>query len=368
MTKSPAQRARPALLEHDYEVTPGEYLRAELSTRGVSQADLAVRAGVSAKHLNQVVQDVVPLSPDTALRLERALGISADLLAQLDASQQAKKGRNKAEAKLSDYKAWFAEFSLPTLLEHHVVTAKATVEHQIEELLAFFGVAEPSGYEKMYAESLQSFRRAQHLNINAHATAIWLRLAERKAETLALAPYVKIDFAALLTELPSLTLQPLAQSFPLLQQRCSEVGVAVVYTPSLAGTRASAAVRWLGPERPVIALTGRGRYEDSAWFSFFHESGHVIHHPKRKSVIEFEGDDDGDGAETLANNFAKKTLLRGRVKELSTVTTAAEVKALAEDLDIHPGIPAGIRAYELGNEGFRRFAKLRRKLDDASLA
>lgn len=368
MTKSPAQRARPALLEHDYEVTPGEYLRAELSTRGVSQADLAVRAGVSAKHLNQVVQDVVPLSPDTALRLERALGISADLLAQLDASQQAKKGRNKAEAKLSDYKAWFAEFSLPMLLEHHVVTAKATVEHQIEELLAFFGVAEPSGYEKMYAESLQSFRRAQHLNINAHATAIWLRLAERKAETLALAPYVKIDFAALLTELPSLTLQPLAQSFPVLQQRCSEVGVAVVYTPSLAGTRASAAVRWLGPERPVIALTGRGRYEDSVWFSFFHESGHVIHHPKRKSVIEFEGDDDGDGAETLANNYAKKTLLRGRVKELSTVTTAAEVKALAEDLDIHPGIPAGIRAYELGNEGFRRFAKLRRKLDDASLA
>lgn len=368
MTNTSVQPARPAPLEHDYEVTPGEYIRAELSTRGISQADLAVRAGVSAKHLNQVVKDVVPLSPDTALRLERALGISADLLAQLDASRQAKKGRTKADAKLSDYKTWFAGFSLPLLIAHHVVTAKATVEHQIEELLAFFGVAEPSGYEKMYAESLQSFRRAQHLNIDAQATAVWLRLAERKAEALDLAPYVKNDFGALLTELPTLTLEPLAKAFQLLQQRCSEVGVAVVYTPSLTGTRASAAVRWLGPERPVIVLTGRGRYEDSVWFSFFHESGHVLHHPKRKSVIEFEGDDDGDGAETLANNFAKKTLLSGRVKELSTLTTAAEVKVLAEDLGIHPGIPGGIRAYELGNEGFRTFAKLRRKLDDAALA
>lgn len=56
------------------------------------------------------------------------------------------------------------------------------------------------------------------------------------------------------------------------------------------------------------------------------------------------------------------------MKELSIITTAAEVKVLAEDLGIHSGIPAGIRAYELGNEGFRNFAKLRRKLDDASLA
>lgn len=367
MTNIQVQPGKPAPLEHDYEVTPGEYLRAELNIRGISQADLAVRAGVSAKHLNQVVQDVVPLSTDTALRLERALGISANLLTQLDASHQAKKGRDKAEAKLSDYKAWFAEFSLPVLIAHKVITAKTTVEHQIGELLAFFAVAEPSGYEKMYAESLQSFRRAQHLNVDPQATSVWLRLAERKAEELDLAAYSKTDFAELLDELPGLTLESLAESFPVLQERCAEVGVAVVYTPSVTGTRASAAVRWLGPERPIVALTGRGRYEDSVWFSFFHESGHVLLHPKRKSLIEFEGDDDGDGAESQANNFAKNVLLSGRARELSTLNTAAEVKAFAADVGIHPGIPGGIRAYEIGNEGFRTFAKLRRKLDDSEL-
>ncbi len=367
MTDIHVQPGKPTILDHNYEVTPGEYLRAELSIRGISQADLAVRAGVSAKHLNQIVQDVVPLSTDTALRLERALGISANLLTQLDASHQAKKGRSKAESKLSDFHSWFSKFSLALLIDHKIVTAKATLEQQIGELLTFFAVAEPSGYERMYSDSLQSFRRAQHLNVDPQATSVWLRLAERRAEGLDLATYSKSEFTKLLSVLPGLTLEPFADSFPLLQLRCAQVGVAVVCTPSLTGTRASAAVRWMGPERPVIALTGRGKYEDSVWFSFFHESGHVILHSKRKSLVEFEHTDDTDGAETQANNFAKSTLLRGRTGELSTLTTPSEVRAFAADLGIHPGVPGGIRAYEIGNRGFQALSKLRRKLDDSEL-
>ena len=141
----------------------------------------------------------------------------------------------------------------------------------------------------------------------------------------------------------------------------------MVYTPSIDGTRASAAVRWLGPDRPVIALTDRGKYEDSLWFSFFHESGHVVVHPKRKSVVELEGSDDLDGAETQANNFAKTTLLRGRQKELRTLSTREQVTAFAADLGIHPGIAATIRAYDLDQEAWRLASQLRRRLEGTTL-
>ncbi|TDO58218.1 HTH-type transcriptional regulator/antitoxin HigA [Kribbella sp. VKM Ac-2571] len=360
--------ATPQPLEHDYGVTPGELLRLEIRARGLSQADLAARAGVSAKHLNQVVQDAVPLSADTALRLERALGIPAVILTQADAINQANKQRAKAHAALTEHRTWFAEFPRNVLLQHHIITAGSAIETQIEELLEFFGVAEPKAYDTVYADTVLSFRRAQQWSANPHATSLWLRLAERKADGLDVAPYDKARFSALLTELPTLTVAPLKESFQVLQTRCAGAGVAVVYTPSIEGTRASAAVRWLGPERPLIALTDRGKYEDSLWFSFFHESGHIVLHPRRKSVIELEGADDEDGGETAANNFAKTTILQGRIRQLIKLESREEVVAFAAEVGIHPGLAAAIRAYDVDESAaWRLAAKVRRKLDDSAM-
>ncbi len=90
-------------------------------------------------------------------------------------------------------------------------------------------------------------------------------------------------------------------------------------------------------------------------------------HPRRKSVIEFDGDDDEDGAETQVNNFARATLLRGRQRELSKLATREQIQKFAADLHVHAGIPASIRVYEIGPEGWRTFAKLRRRFDDSML-
>ena len=119
----------------------------------------------------------------------------------------------------------------------------------------------------------------------------------------------------LLGNLLHLTMLPIADAFPLLQDRSREqelrasstrIETAPALRPQCAG--------WGKP--PVIALTERGKHEDSLWFSFFHEAGHIVLHPRRKSLIELEGADDDDGAESDANNFAKKTIFRGRQRQL----------------------------------------------------
>lgn len=171
-------------------------------------------------------------------------------------------GRRRVRQRLTEYRSWFDEFPLADLISLSIVTGPATVEDQIEQLLEFFGVADPSSYRSVYAKTAQSFRRAQHLSVNPQATAVWLRLAERQAENVSVSAYNKLESIGLLKELPRLTLDPISESFPVLKARCADVGVAVVYTESMAGTRASAAVRWLGPDRPIIALTSRGKHED----------------------------------------------------------------------------------------------------------
>ena len=58
---------------------PGEMLLEEfLKPLGISQSEFAVRLGVSFPRLNEIIRGKRGVSPDTALRLARVLGMSAD--------------------------------------------------------------------------------------------------------------------------------------------------------------------------------------------------------------------------------------------------------------------------------------------------
>jgi len=57
--------------EPDSAVAPGETLLENIESPSMSQAELAVRAGLSAKTVNQIVQGKAPITPETAIRLER---------------------------------------------------------------------------------------------------------------------------------------------------------------------------------------------------------------------------------------------------------------------------------------------------------
>ncbi len=58
---------------------PGEMLLEEfLKPLGISQSAFAIRLGVSFPRLNEIVRGKRAVTPDTALRLARVLGMSAD--------------------------------------------------------------------------------------------------------------------------------------------------------------------------------------------------------------------------------------------------------------------------------------------------
>lgn len=57
---------------------PGEMLLEEfLKPLGISQAVLAARIGVTTQRINEIVKGKRGVTPDTALRLERAFGMEA---------------------------------------------------------------------------------------------------------------------------------------------------------------------------------------------------------------------------------------------------------------------------------------------------
>jgi len=66
-------------------IHPGEVLKDEIEYRGISQGKLAAQMGISYKMLNHILNEHRPVSIQTALLFEAALGIPADSLIRLQA-------------------------------------------------------------------------------------------------------------------------------------------------------------------------------------------------------------------------------------------------------------------------------------------
>ena len=66
-----------------YPTHPGDILKDELEARKISQRSFAKQVGMSYSVLNELLNGKRPLTPSTALLFEAALGISADMLMNL---------------------------------------------------------------------------------------------------------------------------------------------------------------------------------------------------------------------------------------------------------------------------------------------
>ncbi len=70
---------RRRLPKHRPPTHPGEMLFEEfLKPLGVSQSEVAIRLGISYPRLNEIINGKRGVTPDTALRLAKVLGMSAD--------------------------------------------------------------------------------------------------------------------------------------------------------------------------------------------------------------------------------------------------------------------------------------------------
>jgi HTH-type transcriptional regulator/antitoxin HigA len=140
----------------------------------------------------------------------------------------------------------------------------------------------------------------------------------------------------------------------LVQQQLREAGIAVIIEEHLPHTHLDGAAMWHPNGFPVIALTLRYDRLDNFWFTLFHELGHVIKH-LGSSPGECFIDTDIDSAseneiERAADQFALNAFItEEQWDQLGPLHLAAEIKAAAKHLAIHPSIIAGRLRREAGD-------------------
>ena len=69
----------------DIAIPPGELLGEEIEARGMTQRELATRMGRPPQVVNLIINGKKAITPQTAIQLERALGIAATIWVGLEA-------------------------------------------------------------------------------------------------------------------------------------------------------------------------------------------------------------------------------------------------------------------------------------------
>src|SRR5205809_5500461 len=99
----------------DWAVAPGEVLVEALDERGMTQGELARRMARPLKTVSEIATGKAAITADTAIQLERTLGISARIWLGLESRFREHKARERDNATLDELKAWVGGFPLSYL-------------------------------------------------------------------------------------------------------------------------------------------------------------------------------------------------------------------------------------------------------------
>lgn len=338
----------------DYISAPGETLLEALEERGMSQAELARRAGRPKKTINEIVKGKTAITPETALQLERVLGIPTRFWINRQQHYDQRQASLEEEQHLRRHLDWLKRFPVKAMIKFGWISKQSDEIAQMRELLNFFGIASPEQWREL-RQTQAAFRKTAAYESDAAAIAAWLRKGELEAHNIHCQPYDASMFREILSEkIRPLTLEPPKTFLPEMVRNCAVAGVAVTFVPQLPKTRVSGATRWLTPYKALIQLSLRYGTADHLWFSFFHESGHILLHGKRDFFLEHEAGDE-TVKEREANKFACDILIPH--DELKTFLNSLKPGGYPRTTDIrvfarHIGVAPGIVAGRLQHDGY----------------
>jgi HTH-type transcriptional regulator / antitoxin HigA len=340
MTDTQTNQYRPATV-----TPPGATLADLIEERGIKQAELATRMGVSPKFINELVAGKASITPTTALAMERALDVPADFWLTREARYQEYKARSESDDELEAAFDWVKELPYGDMCKWGWVERQETKSATVGELLRFFGVSSVSAWREQYIEQIvvtAAYRMSPKDTARSGAVAAWLRMGELHAARTPCEPFNRPAFLEAIDAARALTLVPDPDDFlPRLKALFARCGVVVALIPAPKGCPVSGAVRWLTPTKGLVQLSLRYKTNDTLWFTFLHECGHIALHGKKMLFLEEEQVTNVEEAE--ADRFAADRLISPAewAEFLPYSCTEDVIRDFAWKAGIAPGIVLG---------------------------
>ena len=282
-------------------VPPGATIREQLQDRGMSQKEFASRTEMTTKHISQLLNGEVRLTPDVAVRLEMVLGVPANFWSNLEAIYREKIIKANAENEMDEDKELSRKFPYNEMAKIGWVPETRRPEERVMNLRRFFEVVRLGLLVENGIPGI-AFRRLGETEKGNYALMAWSQKAKLEARSIEVKTINTQKLKKLIPVMRDMTMDTPEEFCPRLVELLSECGIALVFLPHIKSSFLHGATFQDG-KKIVVGLTVRGKDADRFWFSFFHEIGHIVlgHVGLERGTTE----DD----ESKADEFAANTLI-----------------------------------------------------------
>lgn len=324
---------------------PGEFLKAELLSRGWSQVELSEILGRPPRVVSEIISAKRAITPETAKGLGAAFDTSPDLWMNLESSYQLSKTPFEY-TKVRRRARLHSKFPLREMIRRGWIPDSKDMDRLEQNVCQYFSISS--------IDEIPTFRHAakktQYSEPPQVVQLAWLIRAERIAKGMKGNPFSRHALANAITVLR--TCLSSVDELRRVPEILSGAGVRLVVVEFFPGAKLDGACFWIEKgTTPVIALSLRLDRLDNFWHTLFHELDHILHGEGKDEpildVLDIECDEAKLPAQELRANHSaanlcidKKTLDRW-IESLGRAPLRAEIISHAKTLSVHPALIVG---------------------------
>ena len=248
--------------------SPGEFIREELEARGWTQDDLAEILGRPLRTVNEIITGKRGVTPETAKGLGQALGTSAQLWMNLEASYRLSLADSTHEM-VARRATLYAEAPVRHLVKRGWIEGSSNIdvlERRVRDFLAFADIgqgAQPLAHTARKSTSYETLTPLQKA---------WLVRAYQLANAVSADNYRKARLADVFRQLKAFLPNP--EDTRRIPRLLAEAGIRFIIIEPLPQSKIDGASFWLN-NSPVLALSLRYDRLDWFWHTLVHELVHV---------------------------------------------------------------------------------------------
>lgn len=324
-----AKEKRSVGLSRDYIIHPGETLAEVIEDRGMTQRELAVRTGMSEKHISTVIHGQKNISAAFARKLEYALGIETSFWMNLQANYdrellEFEELNNITEEELNVLKNLKEVTDVWTSFGW--IDGEANPAAMVLDYRMIFGISNLLDTPKMsYAAAYRA--QSKNASVDPYVLFAWQRMCELLTKNIEIADEIDVEKLRLsIPEIKKIMFMRANQIQKRLSEIFSDCGIAFRIVPNFTGAPVQGFIKRTEEGTLILCMTLRQKFADIFWFTLFHEIAHILNGDTKHEFIDFDSVS-GD-MEAKADRMAGEFLINS--EEYKIFVNAEGYKSLNE--------------------------------------
>ena len=341
----------------------GEVIKDELAARNMKQSELSELTGIQKSILNDVIKGKRALTPEMALLLESALGISATFLMNIQTQYEldCAKLSERVVLQTKMLEIWnVLKEQVSILFFRKVGVVKGNIIEDVKRIFNVFAVENLDEFFGLKAKEMELsyyYRKSEKVTTNPVDILSWkyyCYFLSQNDESI-LGDFDKNSAEALTKELNHV----FKENFGTVKKTgevLNKYGIRFMVVNKVGLVPVDGMSFWLG-DHPTIVVTERISSIDNFAFTTLHEVGHVYNHLTKdgKAMINLL-DEKKDSEESEADNFALNAVVPNadwkkflaRTRDIVPHKIAPYIEEEADKYQVNPQILFGRYKHDIG--------------------